>query len=510
MSNAPAGRDSTGTCAPAPEQEVPVPYRPVTLRVPRGSIAPSALQPGLDALIEKADVPVDFPDEVLDAARAAAEDPAPTEHEDLRDREFLTLDPEGSTDLDQAMHLERTADGYHVSYAIADVPLVVPLGGPVDEEARRRGETIYLPDRRIPLHPVEISEGAGSLLPGQDTPALVWEFDLDAEGNVRSTQLRRAVVCSRRQLDYDTVQEQLDAGTAEPMMQLLMEIGAQRIRLEKERSGMTLNLPEQRVEADGEHLRLQWRRPAPVEDANAQISLLTGMEAARIMIEGGIGILRTMPAPEDEAVDRFRRQARALQVEWPDSVGHAEFLRTLDWTAPRHLALLNQAGPLFRGAGYAAFTAADDVPEDPAQSAIGAPYTHATAPLRRLVDRFVLAVCWRLTQGLPVEDDLREALPYTPEIMQQTGSRAGALEREALEFVEFASLEDFIGEVFVAAVIDRRTPKDAPVRTELQLIEPPVTVWTEIDSPIGEVIRVRLDAVDAAGRTASFTPTTPA
>ncbi|GMA88942.1 hypothetical protein GCM10025868_41920 [Angustibacter aerolatus] len=123
----------------------------------------------------EAGLPDAFPPEVLAAAERAAEGGPPTDLPDLTALPFFTIDPVGSMDLDQAIHLERRGDGHRLRYAIADVPVVVPAGGPVDAEARRRGQTVYCPDVRVPLHPPVLSEGAASLLPGQVRPAYVWQ-----------------------------------------------------------------------------------------------------------------------------------------------------------------------------------------------------------------------------------------------------------------------------------------------------------------------------------------------
>ena len=103
---------------------------------------------------------------------------------DLTHVEFVTIDPASSTDLDQALFIERSGGGYKVFYAIADVPSFVAPGGALDAETRRRGQTFYTPDGRIPLHPEVISEDAGSLLAGQLCAAFVWEFELDAAAEV--------------------------------------------------------------------------------------------------------------------------------------------------------------------------------------------------------------------------------------------------------------------------------------------------------------------------------------
>src|SRR4051812_28605887 len=108
----------------------------------------------------------EFPPEVVAEADAVvATHPLPDA--DRTDLEFVTMDPAGSTDLDQAFAIEADGSGWRVFYAIADVPAFVAPGGAIDAEARRRGQTVYAADGRIPLHPTVISEGAASLLPDQ-------------------------------------------------------------------------------------------------------------------------------------------------------------------------------------------------------------------------------------------------------------------------------------------------------------------------------------------------------
>ena len=112
-------------------------HRPVSLLAPRGSVAADDLREGIDALLadHDGDVPLEFPSDVLAAAEEAAGRDAAAggaDRRDLTDVPFVTLDPARSTDLDQAMHLERTAEGYRVLYAIADVPFFVDLDGVID------------------------------------------------------------------------------------------------------------------------------------------------------------------------------------------------------------------------------------------------------------------------------------------------------------------------------------------------------------------------------------------
>ena len=195
---------------PAGDSVRAVPRRLRPAPVPPGD----DLEPGFDAVRRELEIPDAFPDEVLGeaasaAARAAPADPAlgGRARTDLRDVAFVTLDPPGSRDLDQAFELERRAGGgWRVRYAIADVAAFVVPGGAVDTESWARGMTLYAPDVRVPLHPVALSEGAASLLPDEQRPACVWTIDLDAEGEQVAVDLCRAWVRSRAQLDYPAVQ----------------------------------------------------------------------------------------------------------------------------------------------------------------------------------------------------------------------------------------------------------------------------------------------------------------
>src|SRR3954468_3767134 len=132
----------------------------------------SALAEGLKAIRREAGVPEAFPADVLAEAEAAAS-PPPPERERV-DLPFVTIDPPGSRDLDQALHIERLGDGHRIHYAIADVAAFVAPGGAIAAEAPARGVAFSPPARRAPLPPPVLSEGAASLLPGEWRPAALW------------------------------------------------------------------------------------------------------------------------------------------------------------------------------------------------------------------------------------------------------------------------------------------------------------------------------------------------
>jgi exoribonuclease R len=382
-------------------------------------------------------------------------------------------------DLDQAMALSRRDGGFRVDYAIADLAAFVTPGGALDAEAHRRVVTRYLPDGNAPLHPRVLSEGAASLLPGVDRLAVVWSFELDADGGSRLVGLERALVRSRERFAYPT------APLGDERLRLLAEIGALLQERERARGAINLPIPEQEIVVDDGGYALAYRGPLPIEDANAQISLLTGMAAAARMLERGTGLLRTLPAADPEQLVRLRRVADALGVEWREPVG--ELIRSLDPRDPRHAALLEEAATLLRGAGYVAFDGSP--PADALHAGVAAPYAHVTAPLRRLADRYATAAC--VGEELP-------GLDAVPAEMAAGARAAGAVERACVDLVEALLLAPFVGDRFPAMVIDRN---------EIQLAEPAVRARCDCDGvEPGSELTVRLVEADPARRIVRFVP----
>jgi exoribonuclease R len=452
----------------------------------------------LAQLRDDLNVELGFSEQVIaDAEESAASPRLPAAEE--TGIPFVTIDPPESMDLDQALHLERRDGGYRVRYAIADVAAFVEPGGPMDAEAHARGQTLYAPDRNACLYPPAISEGAGSLLPGETRPALLWTMDVDQTGEGIEVDVRRALVRSREKLDYAGVQRSLDDGTASESLQLLREVGLLRQAREERRGGIDLQIPEQEVVEGPNGYGLAFRAPLPVERWNAQISLMTGQAAAELMLAARVGLLRTLPEADPRAVDRLRRTAKALGIDWPRELDYAALIRTLDPERPAHAAFLVESTVLLRGSGYAAFD--DEVPTTPAHAGVGAPYAHATAPLRRLVDRYVGEVCLAVTAGKEVPGWVRGALPELPGEMEASTSRAQQYEAGIISAVEAAVLEQRVGETFDAVVVEVDEHDGGGT---VQLVEPAVTGRCEGNVPLGERVRVRLTLADVLKRQVRF------
>jgi exoribonuclease R len=462
----------------------------------------TTLEQGIADIKREQMLPLAFPADVEALAAQVAATPRLPEL-DRTDIPLVTIDPVGAMDLDQALHVERRGTGLRVYYAIADVAAFVTAGDAIDLEAHRRGETLYGADAKIPLHPKVLSEGAASLLPDQLRPALLWTIDVDATGEGTAVDVRRARVRSRARLDYDGVQADIDAGRADPMWAVVRELGELRKARERRRGGISLPLPEQEIHiGDDGQWTLEFRARHPVEDWNEQVSLLTGMAAAHLMVQARIGILRTLPQPEPWAIDRLRRTAKALGIAWPQAMPYAEFIDSLDPAQPRHVAMMTASTSVLRGAGYAAFDGA--LPLQPMHWPLAAEYTHATAPLRRLVDRYTGETCVALCAAQPVPDWVRAALPGLPATMQVADQRASRFERAVLDLVEAATLSSRIGEVFDGSIVElqRDDPRRGVVVLHDPAIEAPVSGAAPL--PLGDRVRVRLVEADPQRRITRF------
>ena len=260
--------------------------------------------------------------------------------------------------------------------------------------------------------------------------------------------MTRALVRNRAQHSYDDVQAGLADGSASPSLQLLAEVGPRREQIERDRGGVSLPVPEQEVDTTGDHgWTLRFRAPLPVEGWNAQISLMTGMAAATIMLDGKVGNpADTAPGRPGFAAPACVRPPQALKISWPAELAYPEFVRSLDPDQPRHAAMLNACTRLFRGAGYSSFDG--KVPTDVQHSALATEYAHCTAPLRRLVDRYALEICAALCAGTAVPDWVLQALDALPAEQTDAARLDGKYERAVVDLIEAHLLHPRIGERF--------------------------------------------------------------
>ncbi len=441
----------------------------------------NALSQGLAGLRVRYQVPAEFPPEVLAAADLAARQPL-TDHVDRTDLPFVTLDPATSTDLDQAFTIERSGADLILRYAIADVAWFVADGGPIDLEAWRRGMAVYLPDGRAGLYPPVLSENAASLLPNGPRPAVIFTVRVAPDGSVRLEAAERAVIKSRAKLAYETAQPS-------DLPPDLGELAARIQAAEDRRGASRVDPPEQEVAhlADG-RFQLRFRPRAATEDQNAALSLATNLAIADALQAHHTGLFRVMPEPDARAVARLRHTARAFGLDWPSAESLAQFERGLDASRPKDAAFMLAIRRASAGAGYQPYREG----VKPWHAAMAATYAHATAPLRRLADRYVVMTTLAMANGGAPSLAATEAFERLPPIMAHADAFAGQLDRAAIDLAETIMLAGRVGETFRAIVtdIDERGAR-------MQLCDLPIVARVAANHvEIGQDLQVRLIAAD--------------
>jgi exoribonuclease R len=448
-----------------------------------------ALTDGLAAIRTQFQLPAQFPAEAEAEATAAAARPR-TDHVDRTDVAFVTLDPASSTDLDQAFAIERSGNDLVLRYAIADIGWFIADGGPIDTEAWKRGETIYLPDGKISLYPRLLSEGAASLLPDAQKLAILFTVRIAPDGAATLDGVERAVIRSRAKLGYATVRPE----------ELPPEFGelSSRIQAAEEARGTSrVDPPQQQVvELPDGSFSLEFRPMSPMENANAALSLASNLAVADALYSHGTGLFRVMPEPDDWAIRRLRHSAKALGIDWPKDVTLEQRQKDLDPNDPKQAAFMLAIRRAGTHASYAPFKAG----ERPWHSAMRATYVHATAPLRRLADRYVTEAALAIANGQAVPDRASAAFQSLPEVMNRAEAKAGQVDSAVLELAEAVVLADRVGETFAGTVtdIDQRGAR-------IQLADP--AVLTRIPpngAAVGDPVRLRLDEVDPARRLSRF------
>ena len=448
-----------------------------------------ALSRGLADIRTQFQVPPAFPPAVAAAAVHAAAQPI-TDHADWTDKPFVTLDPAPSTDLDQAFAIERAGADLMLYYAIADVGWFVGANDPLDVEAWQRGETIYLPDGKASLYPTRLCEDAASLLPNVDRPAVVFAVRIDSDGKSVLDGATRALIRSRAKLAYETV-------TADELPEGFDELSRRISLAEDARGAARVDAPEQEVTIDpAGGFTLAFRPQLQSEVDNAAFSLAANLAIADALLAHKTGLFRVMPEPDERSIRRLRHSAKALGLVWPKNETLEQFARSLDRTNPKHAAFqaaVRRAGPRASYAPYQPGVV-------PWHEAMGATYAHATAPLRRLADRYVIEATVRIANGQPVPDDLSAAFQKLPAVMARAEDKSGQIDRAVLDLAEAVMLEGREGTQFNAVVtdIDERGAR-------IQLCDPAVIARVDGSGLTpGDDITVKLAGVDVAHRQVRF------
>ncbi|MBM3598526.1 MAG: ribonuclease R [Alphaproteobacteria bacterium] len=411
--------------------------------------------------IHSHDIPTEFSAEALELAERA-KPVGPEGRTDLRDLPLVTIDGEDARDFDDAVWAERDTSsdnpsGWHLVVAIADVAHYVRPGDALDRSALRRGNSVYFPDRVVPMLPEALSNELCSLRPGQDRACLAVHIWIDADGRIRRHRFVRGLMRSTARLTYDQVQlardGQSDAVTR-PLMDKIIEplygAFAALDRARRERGTLELEMVERRVLLD-RNGRVRAIEPRQRHDSHRLIE--------EFMIAANVAAAETLEARHQPCMYRVHDQPDPAKVE-----ALREFLASLGYKLARGQVLrpvhFTQMVAKSRGTPHEAMVS-ELVLRTQAQ-AVYSPdnlghfglaltrYAHFTSPIRRyadvLVHRALIGALRLGPDGLPSGDGAR--FVELGQHISMTERRAAAAERDAVDRYTAAFLSDKIGQIF--------------------------------------------------------------
>lgn len=464
------------------------------MRITTEKSAERALESGFAAIVKQFNLPQEFPADVLAEAEHSIDqfrvNPLKWNNEtrhDATDLPFVTLDPPTSTDLDQAFFLQKERETIVLHYALADVAAFAPDGGAVEREAWNRGVTIYGLANKIPLYPTSISQRAASLLPDGPRPAVLVSVAIDPSGNLTLRGIERVLCASHAKLAYTTVDL--------ARLPYLEEFADRMWMAEEKRGSKRFQFPEQEVVSDPNSnggVRLELRTPLHSEEVNSALSLAVNMVIAEQFKAAKVGLFRIMDEPARRAIERLRLEAHALNIKWPTGEPLHKLLQELDPNNIVHKRFLL----MVRRAGGRASYAVYSEQSLPWHAAIGASYVHATAPMRRLADRYVLDMAYQIANGQSITSSSKATLERLPATMASGSGRAKAVETAVIDLIEAVSLQNRVGEVLKAEVVDADSKIvqtfESAIRSRAAKL--PSTVSD------GDIVNVRIDEADPSQR----------
>ena len=351
--------------------------------------------PGIDMLsiIRKYDLPTDFPGNVTDEASRipqTVEERMLTGREDLRAKFIVTIDPDDARDFDDAINVEKINSGWQLGVHIADVSAYVTPNSALDREARRRGNSVYLPDRVIPMLPERLSNGVCSLNPGVDRLTQSVFIEFDKNGSARNARFARSVIRSARRLTYKEAFAILQSKPNDELGQRLhvaWELASLLRRKRFEQGSLDLDFPEVKVYVDknGVPIRLERVENDESHQLIEEFMLAANEAVARDLRHRSVPtIYRVHEDPDPEKLAEYREFILSFNYKVGDLSQRKEVQRFLASTRgkPEEQALKIGLLKSLKRARYAAQPLGH-------YGLAKANYLHFTSPIRRYADLVV-------------------------------------------------------------------------------------------------------------------------
>src|SRR5213594_1536124 len=432
-----------------------------------------ATAPGIDMLsiIRKYHLPAEFPKDVLDQAERISERINARQlegREDLRKDFIVTIDPDDARDFDDAIQVEKTNSGWRLSVHIADVAAYVEPGSALDREARRRGNSVYLPDRVIPMLPERLSNGVCSLNPGVDRLTHSVFIHFDKHGVVKSARFARSVIRSAHRLTYKQAYAILTSPPGDQLgdrLHLAWELAALLRRKRFQHGSLDLDFPEVKVWVDkeGRPVRLERVENDESHQLIEEFMLAANEAVARELKNRAIPtIYRVHENPDPEKLAEYREFVLSFDYKVGDLTHRVELQRLLELIGgkPEEQALKIALLKSLKRARYA--------PQPLGHYGLAkANYLHFTSPIRRYADLVVHRAL--ATNGAPRRRGDAARRPFNPDMSEiaSIAEHISATERNAadaeidaaqmkkLEFFQ-RQLDERNPQIFRAAIVDVR------------------------------------------------------
>src|SRR5436309_3274011 len=434
-----------------------------------------ASTPGVDvlAIIRKFHLRAEFPKDVLNQAERISEQIVARQlegREDLRKEFVVTIDPDDARDFDDAIQVEKIKNGWRLGVHIADVAAYVEPGSPLDREARRRGNSVYLPDRVIPMLPERLSNGVCSLNPGVDRLTHSAFIHFDKNGVVKSARFARSVIRSAHRLTYKQAYAILTAAPGDQLgerLHLAWELAALLRQRRFEHGALDLDFPEVKVwvDKDGHPAKLERVENDKSHQLVEEFMLAANEAVARELKKRAVPtIYRIHENPDPEKLAEFREFVLGFNYSVGDVTHRVELQRLLAAIRgkPEEQALKVGLLKSLKRARYS--------PQPLGHYGLAkANYLHFTSPIRRYADLVVHRALGRDTAGTRGRPARSASASYHPDmaeiasiaehisVTERTAADAeiDAVQMKKLEFFQ-RQLDARNPQIFRATIIDVR------------------------------------------------------
>src|SRR5437867_320586 len=425
----------------------------------------SASAPGVDVLsiIRKYHLPAEFPKDVLDQAERIPEEIDSRQldgREDLRKDFIVTIDPDDARDFDDAIQVEKTNTGWRLGVHIADVAAYVGPGSALDREARRRGNSVYLPDRVMPMLPERLSNGVCSLNPGVDRLTHSVFINFDKNGVAKRARFAKSVIRSAHRLTYKQAYPILKSSARDQLseqLHLAWRLASLLRRKRFEHGSLDLDFPEVKVRLDetGEPVRLERIDNDESHQLIEECMLAANEAVARELKKRAVPtIYRVHENPDPEKLAEYREFVLSFNYKVGDLAHRAELQRLLASIRgkPEEQALKIGLLKSLKRARYA--------PQPLGHYGLAKPnYLHFTSPIRRYADLVVhRALTARSGKHQPRIDmsqitSIAEHVSTTERVAADAEIESARMKK--LEFFQ-RQLDERNPQIFRAAIVDVR------------------------------------------------------